>query len=218
MSTINLTIGSRFTRWTVIGNTTKTTKSRNVAPCRCDCGVEKTVRISRLIGGESKSCGCLRNDNLTTHGMTAKAIRRESHEYWIWNMIVQRCKNPRVKNWADYGGRGIDVCDSWLKFENFYADMGPRPGKGYSIDRVDNNAGYHKDNCKWATRTEQNSNKRNNRLLTAFGKTQHLAAWAREYKLLHCTIIYRLGRGWSTEDAIGIPVVKHKVYANASIA
>ena len=201
MAAADIIIGSRFTRWTVSSLPFKI-KSRQVVSCRCDCGTEKSVRISKLRDGTSKSCGCWRNDSLTTHGMTAKAVRKDSHEYWIWNMVVQRCTNPRVKNWNDYGGRGITVCDSWLKFESFYADMGPRPGRGYSLERIDNDGGYHNGNCKWATRMDQSKNKRNNRLLTAFGKTQHLAEWAREYGIQHTTILYRLRAGWPIEDAV----------------
>lgn len=209
MAAADISIGARFTRWTVLSSPFKIDRYVRVS-CRCDCGTEKSVRVSKLREGTSKSCGCWRNDNLTTHGMTAKAVRKDSHEYWIWNMVVQRCRNPMVKNWMDYGGRGITVCDSWLRFENFYADMGPRPGHGYSLERKDNDGGYHKGNCKWATRMEQNKNKRNNRMLTAFGKTQHLAEWSREYGIQHPTILHRLDAGWTVEAAISTPVQVHR--------
>ncbi len=205
MAAADISIGSRFTRWTVSSSPFKI-KAHQFVSCRCDCGTVKPVRVSKLREGTSKSCGCWRNDNLTTHGMTAKATRRDSHEYWIWNMIVQRCRNPTVRNWADYGGRGIDVCERWLLFENFYADMGPRPSEKHSIERRDNASGYRKDNCYWATRLEQGKNKRNNRLLSAFGKTQHLAEWSREFGIQHPTILYRLRAGWPTEAAISTPV------------
>jgi hypothetical protein len=205
MAAANITIGSRFTRWTVLSESFMTGKSHIVAKCKCDCGTVRLVRVARLISGKSKSCGCWRNDNLTTHGMTAGAVRKDSHEYWIWNMIVQRCTNPKVKNWHDYGGRGITVCDSWLKFENFYADMGARPSRGHSIEREDNDGGYHKGNCRWATRLEQGKNKRNNRIIEAFGKRQHLAEWARQAGLHHVTILNRLARGWANEKAVSTP-------------
>lgn len=202
MAATDITIGSRFTRWTALSESFMTGKSHIVAECKCDCGTVRLVRVARLVSGKSKSCGCWRNDNLTTHGMTAGAVSRE---YSVWNMIVQRCRNPKVKNWMDYGGRGITVCDSWLKFENFYADMGPRPGSGYSIDRRDNEDGYHKSNCRWATRMEQNKNKRNNRIIEAFGKRQHLAEWARQAGVHHVTILNRLTRGWTNEMAVSTP-------------
>lgn len=120
-------------------------------------------------------------------------------------MVVQRCKNPKVKNWHDYGGRGITVCDRWLKFENFLDDMGFRPSDGHSLERRDNNAGYSKENCYWATRLEQAKNKRNNRWIEILGKRQHLAEWAREYNVDHTLIIQRINRGWTEHDAITTP-------------
>lgn len=205
MAAADTSIGSRFTRWTVLSSQFKI-KLHKFVSCRCDCGAEKSVRTSKLRDGTSRSCGCWRNENLTTHGKTARAIRKDSGEYWVWNMIVQRCRNPKVKNWMDYGGRGIDVCDRWLSFENFLADMGLRPSKAHSIERINNASGYRKDNCKWVTRLEQGKNKRNNRLLTAFGKTQHLAEWSREYGIQHPTILHRIKAGWSIEAAVSSPV------------
>jgi hypothetical protein len=201
--------GDKFGRW-IIASPLVRHNSRDYFECRCDCGTIKLVRKSKLLDGTSRSCGCLRNDNLTTHGATKNNIRRESHEYWIWNTIVQRCTNPKVKNWMDYGGRGITVCDRWLKYENFIADMGKRPTAEHSIDRDDNEAGYSPENCRWATRQEQATNKRNNHLIELFGRCQHLAGWAREYGIDHTLIISRLSRGWSEVDAVTKPPRKIK--------
>jgi hypothetical protein len=84
----------------------------------------------------------------------------ETPEYQAWERMKYRCSSEHDPDWADYGGRGITVCDRWLKFENFYADMGPRPGLGYSIDRLDNDGNYEKDNCEWHTAKEQADNRR----------------------------------------------------------
>ena len=206
MSGSNFTpeLGAKFGRWTVIEPAVKV-KSKWCSVCRCDCGTERTVPHFRLVHGTSKSCGCLQAEALTTHGFTAGAIKKHSHEYWIWNMVVQRCTNQNVPNWNDYGGRGITVCDRWLKFENFLDDMGFRPSTKHSLERRDNDAGYSPENCYWATRMEQGKNKRNNRWIEILGKRQHLAEWAREYNISHTLIIARLKRGWSELDAITTP-------------
>ena len=207
MAVNDINIGDTFGRWTVIsGKVRESSKHPYKLLCRCSCLSEKLVRPEKLRNGSSKSCGCLRDQRLTTHGMTSTSVRKDSHEYWIWNMVVQRCTNPNVGNWKDYGGRGITVCAEWLTYDGFYADMGARPSLGHSLERIDNSQGYSKSNCKWATRLEQAKNKRNNRLITAFGKTQHLAEWSRETGIQHPTILYRLRSGWSAEDALSRPV------------
>src|ERR1019366_1793333 len=101
----------------------------------------------------------------------------------------------------DYGGRGIKVCERWASFENFLADMGPRP-KGTSIERVDNDKGYEPGNCRWATRGEQAANRRNNHPITHNGETLHVAEWARRTGLHVQTILWRLRNGFSPERAL----------------
>ncbi len=206
MSATNSTpkVGDVFGRWTVVTAAIKN-NDRWSSECKCECGNIGVVRHEKLLSGKSKSCGCWRDENLTTHGATKRSVRKDSHEYWIWNMIIQRCTNPKVKNWMDYGGRGITVCDRWLVYENFIADMGKRPTPGHSIERKDNDAGYSLDNCRWATKPEQAKNKRNNRFIELFGRRQHLAEWAREYGVDHTLIISRLSRGWSDIDAVTKP-------------
>jgi hypothetical protein len=204
---ITTQVGDKFNRWTVISDSFFV-RNQRVVQCRCDCGTEKPVRLGRLHKGESRSCGCLQVEELTTHGHTANAIRKDSNEYWIWNSMRQRAINPKHKQYADYGGRGIGLCERWLKFENFYADMGPRPSKGHSIERKENDKGYEPSNCRWATRTEQNQNKRNNRFITANGETLCLAEWARRLNCINSTILGRIKMGWSEEKAVTVPVRK----------
>jgi len=205
-----------FTYWTTIGEQKKI-NSQKVILCRCKCWTEKYVRVGRLLSGNSKSCGCWRNEKLTTHGQTKNSIRKHSHEYWIWNSMIQRTTNPKNSGFKNYGGRGVGVCGSWATFDNFFSDMGIRPSDKHSLERMDNNAGYSKENCRWATRVEQNSNRRNTRFFTANGKTKHLAEWARELGVSHATIINRIKRGWDVEKAVTTPARKMANQSGAQV-
>jgi len=115
--------------------------------------------------------------------------------------MVARCKNPNHPAFDSYGERGIQACDRWLKFENFYADMGEKPDN-HSLDRIDNNGSYCPENCKWSTVKEQNNNKRSNRLLTADGMTLNLAQWEVKQGLTKGALSNRLNRGWTLERVI----------------
>ena len=126
--------------------------------CICDCGQRVTASASNLKTGHTKSCGCFRKEitraRSKTHGMT------RSREWVSWVAMRWRCENRRSQDWKNYGGRGIKVCARWKKsFSAFYRDMGPRP-RGRSIDRRNNDLGYSKANCRWATRLIQNRNRR----------------------------------------------------------
>ena len=128
--------------------------------CQCDCGNKKTVASSNL-GFHTKSCGCLKAEQRRfqkyrlTHGRTKTA------EYSVWSSMRARCNNPNNDGYEDYGGRGIKVCDRWQdSFENFFADMGERPGQEFSLDREDNDGDYSKDNCRWSIQLTQGRNRR----------------------------------------------------------
>lgn len=125
--------------------------------CECACGGSATLSTNRLRSGNTSSCGCLRADRRievqTTHGKTG------TPEYRIWSSMKARCLNKNRNSYPRYGGRGIKVCQRWLNsFENFFADMGPRPTPKHSIDRKRNSHGYSPSNCRWATSKEQNLN------------------------------------------------------------
>lgn len=123
--------------------------------CACFCGASFVAEGDKIKRRHTRSCGCLQES--VKHGLVNSA------EYGIWNAMKGRCLNPRSHAFRDYGGRGIKVCKRWLDFRNFYADMGPRPTPSHSLDRKDNDGNYEPGNVRWATKSEQAKNRRNNK-------------------------------------------------------
>lgn len=122
--------------------------------------------------------------------------------YSIWSGMITRCTNPAAINYANYGGRGITVCERWKSFENFFADMG-EPATGTTLDRKDNERGYEPGNCRWATRAEQANNTRINHHITAFGETLTVSQWAERIGVKYQTLYARITRrGWSPEKSL----------------
>lgn len=198
---IDLT-GRKFTRLTVIKrgpNKKNATRWR----CICDCGTTTLVHSYSLLKETSKSCGCLKNENTAklnvTHGMSHHPL------YSVWFSMVGRCTNPKKPDYPRYGGRGITVCEQWMSFSNFYADMGERPD-GTSIDRIDNNKGYYPSNCRWASHTVQARNKNNNHIVEYNGEAHCVTEWAEITGITADAIHFRLKRGWSAEKTLTTPV------------
>jgi len=168
--------------------------------CRCDCGNEKVVYVNYLRNKiKVPSCGC--HFASRTHGMS------DSDTYSCWRSMNRRCHEQSNASYADYGGRGITVCDRWRhSFEDFLADMGPRPSPKHSIDRYPNqNGNYEPGNCRWATSVEQNNNMRSNRNLTYNGETLSVSQWAKRIGINVQTLWERIQSGWSVERALTEP-------------
>jgi hypothetical protein len=152
--------GQRFGRLTVVRMVGRVNRVAQWE-CLCDCG-NITVATSGNLKAKTRSCGCLRKEvtsqSWTRHGH-AKVLEGRTPEYQSWTSMLARVRATTGRRFQDYGSRGITVCDRWLSFENFLADMGPRPD-GTSIDRIDNDGNYEPGNCRWATDSQQVSNRR----------------------------------------------------------
>lgn len=134
------------------------------------------------------------------HGMSKTKI------YSIWSGMMQRCYNPNSKSWKYYGGRLIEVCQRWHKFENFYADMGDTPSPNHSIDRIYNDGNYYPDNVRWATREEQARNTRANKLIEFNGETKCVAEWAKLFNIKTNVLWHRINQNWKLEEAFTKPL------------
>lgn len=183
-------------------------RSRAVADCTCDCGNLKTVEIHHLENGWTKSCGCLCG--------VARGGDGQSHttEYRTWSTMMSRCNNPKSISYSRYGGRGIGVCDRWSGvngYANFFSDMGKRPSKDHSLDRIDNCGNYSPENCRWASRAEQNANRERTAAMHASRKPVFIthdgfclcaSHWAERLGIPRKVITYNIRKGRTLQDVI----------------
>lgn len=169
--------------------------------CLCDCGNTSVVRNSALTSGNTKSCGCLNNELRLERNYTHRMS--DSIEYQSWSCAKTRCTNENINRADRYSGRGIIMCDRWFNsFENFYQDMGKRPSKKHSLDRIDNNGNYEPGNCRWATQTEQMNNTSINVLIDVNGEMLTRGQISKRYNLNYSTIRYRIAAGWDINKII----------------
>lgn len=166
---------------------------------KCFCGNNFVYNAGHVRAGRCNGCGCTKSSNKTTHGMT------NTPEWYSWSAMRTRCLNPNVVDYSRYGGRGITFCESWSDFSAFFADMGYRP-EGTTLDRIDVNGNYCKENCRWATSKQQGRNRRNSTLLTHKGQTKCISEWAEYLDVSVNTLIARIREGWSISDALETPI------------
>ncbi len=197
--------GQRCGRLIVLSESGRDSVGNVLWLCQCDCGKQTITSGDKLRSGNTTSCGCYMMERRQvmhiTHGKCHTRI------YRIWQNMLQRCQNEKAAKWNIYGGRGITVCDSWKIFQNFYDDMGDPPD-GTTLDRIDSNGNYCKENCRWATNDVQSRNRSANRILKFGDKEQVVTDWGKELNIDPNTLCTRLDRGWSIERALTTPVRK----------
>lgn len=177
--------------------------------CVCSCGGNTTTSGSNLRNGHTTSCGCLNKertgDASRRHGKTGTKLWR------AWRAMWSRCTNSNLPCYKNYGGRGISVDDRWKDFEAFASDMGEPPSSEHSIDRIDVNGNYCRDNCRWATVGEQAVNRRNNHVITVDGLSKTVSEWARELEVSPYSIFSRIHLyGYSDVEAVTKPFRRRK--------
>lgn len=197
--------GMRFGRLTVIAFSHRGERGKAWWRCRCDCGTERVISRMNLTRrlNPTQSCGCYRADHVRAAVWQHGGYR--APEYLNWRSMLKRCERVKNHNYKDYGGRGIRVCERWHDFNNFLADMGPRPSPRHTIDRIDRDGHYERGNCRWATPTTQARNRKSSLRLTYNGSTKLLREWADELHLHYHTVRNRLYRGWSPDRILTTP-------------
>jgi hypothetical protein len=205
MGTIKDLTSQKFGRLTVLSYAGQNNDHNAMWNCKCDCGNDFIARGSSLLKGATISCGCYRKEvsakNHTKHG------KSKSKLYVMWLGMCARCNNPNNENYSRYGGRGIKVCDEWRNYENFYNDMHSTYKKGLTIDRIDNDKGYSKDNCRWVTPQEQMHNYSRNVKITINGETDTVKRMCEKYNAKYDNVVRQIKKG---KDPLEM-LIKYKI-------
>jgi len=213
MARVKVEPGVRFNRLTVIERGPSNPCGNSRWWCRCDCGNKTLVSGCNLGNNHTTSCGCafreiasaMKTKHGESHGIFAP--NRASAEYTTWVSMLGRCYNPKNERFSDYGGRGIKVCRRWREsYIAFLADMGRRPSKRHSLDRINNERGYSPKNCRWATMKEQCRNTRRTHLIAYSGLRLSIAEWSERTGMPAGTILKRAQSGWPAAKIFETPV------------
>lgn len=194
-------VGQQYANLVVLQRLPNASNGDAVWLCRCACESETRVRSSNLTSGHTRSCGCLQISSARQSKSHGKSYDRT---YRIWANMKARCTNPSSTFFSHYGGRGISYAPEWERFEIFHEEMGDCP-PGLTIERVNNDGNYCKSNCVWASRKQQARNKRGNHLLAHAGEEKTIIDWAESGQIDATTLLKRIRRGWSVEDALNTP-------------
>ena len=196
--------GKRFTRLVVLSFSHRARGARWWL-CACDCGKQATVTTADLNAGNTRSCGCYKLDRTSEVRRIHGRANRNDPTYRAWTHLRGRCLTLTDRDYAEYGGRGITVCERWASFENFVADMGERPSPRHSIERINNSGNYEPGNCRWATAQEQANNRRSNVFIEYQGQRRTIMEWSRVIGINRRTISARLAWGWPLERVFTPP-------------
>lgn len=198
----------RFGHWFVLKRAQKNQNKKAMWICRCDCGREAVVVGCNLRSGITTRCkSCASREIATTHGYSRTRLHN------IWANMKARCKNKRCPTFKHYGGRGISVCKEWMESFEAFRDWALRNGysEGLEIDRINNDGNYCPENCRWATRKQQNRNTSQNRMITINGTTKNISEWAELSGVNYFTIRWRLRNGISGENLLTKPAPKKAI-------
>lgn len=195
--------GQIFDRLTIISFNRTDKQYRTYWNCLCTCGKQTEVRTDQLTRGIAKSCGCLQKETVSivnrTHGLTtSKSSALEKRTSNIYHGMMHRCYDPNQTGYENYGGRGIKVCDRWHNIDNFITDMGICP-EDFTIERIDVNADYSKENCIWLHYSKQAANRRNTIHILINGKDYSLMDACREFNIAPTTARRKLSEGATPE-------------------
>lgn len=204
-------VGERMHRMIVIGHLGTNPKGARILAVRCDCGTETTIANSAFLYGRNKSCGCWRRERTgrmnLRHGEARVDGAAQTPEYAAWRSMIARCESRTWRDFPNYGGRGIRVCDRWRhSFDAFVSDVGRRPSSTHSLDRIDVDGNYESGNVRWATLEEQANNKRNTLRLTVRGETKTATEWMRIAGLTRRALDARIASGWTPEQIVDTPL------------
>lgn len=209
MSKIRDITGQKFGRLTVL-HADGRIRSEVAWVCRCECGAVVRTTKNHMSSGNTQSCGCLAKENSSARAVVHGRYKAPSGSYKVaafacWKAILKRCLDEQSEDWPRYGGVGITVCEQWMSFENFLADMGDRPSKKHTVDRIDGTKGYEPGNCRWATRRQQSDNRTVTVWVEHDGQKRSIREWSELTGLNYATIKSRIASGWDVGRALTEP-------------